>query len=79
MDREGRTPLHHAAMFGCEISVCYLISYKGYINAKDKQKDTPLHTAIKYYKTNPNIDCVKKLLLNGSDRNALNDANRTPI
>ena len=78
LDGESRTPLHHAAMFGSEISVCYLVSYNGYINAKDAQKETPLHTAIKNYKTNPNIDCVKKLLLNGADRDAVTRAGRTP-
>ena len=50
MDSEDRTPMHHAAMFGCELSVCYLVSFKGFVNAKDMNGDTPLHSAIKYYK-----------------------------
>lgn len=79
LDKEGRTPMHHAAMFGCELSVCYLVSYHGFINAKDNQKQTPLHLAIKSYKENPNIDCIKKLLLNGADREIRNFIDRTPL
>ena len=49
-DSEGRTPMHHAAMFGCELSVCYLVSFKGFVNARDSARDTPLHSCIKHYK-----------------------------
>ena len=38
-----------------------------------------MHAAIKNYKANPNVDCVKKLLLNGADREARNSAGRTPF
>ena len=79
LDNDGKTPLHHAAMFGCELSVCYLVSYKGFINAKDNNRQTPLHLAIERYKENPNIDCIKKLLLNGADREIRNSSDRTPL
>lgn len=66
-------------MYGCELAAVYLISNKAFINAKDVNGDTPLHWSIKNYVRRPNIDCFKKLLMNGADRNIKNKDDKTPL
>ena len=63
------TPLHQAAIYGCELAAVYLLSYDAYVNAKDGKGNSPLHLSVKNQGARPNIDCFKKLLLAGADRN----------
>ena len=78
-DRSNRTAMHHASMFGCEVAACYLISMGAYVNPRDNEGETPLHWAVKNYLNYPNMDCIKKLLLNGAEREAFNKDGFRPI
>ena len=66
VDYNNQTALHYAAKFGNATVAHYLISFGAYVNARDKDSETPLHLAVKNYEQYPSIDCIKKLLLSGA-------------
>ena len=74
-----QTPLHSAANYGCELAAVFLITNNAYVNAKDNKGQTPLHLSIINFIERPNIDCFKKLLLNGAERNIRDKEGKLPI
>ena len=66
VDYNNQTALHYAAKFGNSTVAHYLISFGAYVNARDKDGETPLHLAVKNYEQYPSLDCIKKLLLTGA-------------
>ena len=49
VDYNNQTALHYAAKFGNATVAHYLISFGAYVNARDKDGETPLHLAVKNY------------------------------
>lgn len=67
-DKNGLTAMHHAAFYGCELSIIYLASCGSSINLPNRDGMTPLHLLISNFSQNKNVDCMKRLLLNGASR-----------
>ena len=67
-DLSGKTPTHHAAFTGNELFVVYASAFGAEINARDNEGKTPLILSCKSYVDHKNIECLKKLLLGGSDK-----------
>ena len=60
----GRAPLHHAADYGHEDVVKYLLSKGANVDAPDKHGISPLLSAV--YESH--VECVKALLEGGADK-----------
>ena len=71
-DRNGRTPLHIAALYGNLRIAGLLLSRGANPNIKDDAGNTPLHLA-------RNLDITNQLLRHGADVTRVNDAGETPI
>ena len=72
-DQAGRTALHHATHTGNELFIVYAAAFGANINAKDNEGCTPLLHVCKNFDDNKNIDCLKKLLLAGADKEIVDD------
>lgn len=72
-DREGSTPLHHAAGFAPLATVKLLLDNGADVNAKNRRASTPLHWAIR------DEAKVRLLLERGADLNAKQADGRTPL
>lgn len=68
-DLSGKTPTHHAAFTGNELFVVYAAAFGADMNAIDNEGKTPLILCCKSFRDHKNIECVKKLLLGGSEKN----------
>ena len=79
IDKLGMTPLHHAGHYGCELSVIYLVQYKASIDLRDAKGQTPLHTSISRFADHKNPECMKRLLLQGADRDAVDKEGKTML
>ena len=71
--------MHHAAFTGNELFVIYTDAFKADIEATDNEGKTPLHLCVKSFAEHRNIECIKKLLLAGANRNAVDSYNLKPI
>ncbi|CAD8089631.1 unnamed protein product [Paramecium primaurelia] len=73
-DSKGGTALHWAAYYGCELAVNYLLSFTDQLlDIKDAEGLTALHLAT----MSGNSRIVKKLLLQGANRNIKNNEGQT--
>ncbi|CAD8104874.1 unnamed protein product [Paramecium sonneborni] len=73
-DSKGGTALHWASYYGCELAVNYLLSFTDQLlDIKDVEGLTALHLAT----MSGNSRIVKKLLLQGADRNIKNNEGQT--
>jgi len=88
LDRQGRMPLHYAAMSfillendakvgrNSEVDIVKLLVNNGAdVNARDKHKHTPLHYASK----KASADVIKVLVDAGADISARDDEEKTPL
>ena len=69
-DLSGKTPAHHAAFTGNELFSVYAAAFGADMNARDNEDKTPLIMCCKSYDDHRNLECIKKLLLAGSDKEA---------
>lgn len=74
-DKNGRTPLHLAALFAKEDAAEFLIEREADVNAKDKEKRTPLHTAAMGRSKAITVMLIKA----GADVNAEDKSGFTPF
>jgi len=74
-DREGRTPLHIAALFNDTNTAFTLIPYMDNINRKNNQGSTPLH----HFSLRHNASIVKHLIHHGAHVNTANNSGKTPL
>lgn len=74
-DLSGKTPTHHAAFTGNELYVVYAAAFGADMNAKDNEGKTPLILCCKAYDDHRNIECLKKLLLGGSEKHIKDNQN----
>ena len=75
----GKTPCHHAAFTGNELFIVYATAFGADMNARDNEEKTPLILCCKSYDDHRSIDCLKKLLLGGSDKELRDAANYRAI
>ena len=71
--------MHHAAFTGNELFVIYADAFNADIEATDNEGKTPLHLCAKSYSEHRNIECVKKLLLAGANRDAVDLYKLKPV
>jgi ankyrin repeat protein len=81
----GRTPLHHAAIFGRAKVVEYLLDKGAKIEARmddrqsSKQGATPLHCVVDHQMNERDLDTLKVLLSRGAKVDAENSFGETPL
>ncbi|KAG2217934.1 hypothetical protein INT45_004061, partial [Circinella minor] len=80
-DGQGLSPLHHAALVEKYHLVKLMLEFKANVHAIDKKKRTALHIAIQKTKnmTNASLRIERLLLQEGSDINAKDILDRTPL
>ena len=71
----GTTELHTAAGSSGVAEVEVLLKYDAYVNAKDAERDAPLHFAAA---KNPSPSVLEVLLKAGADPRAINNEGKTP-
>ena len=74
-DRNGRTPLHEAAVYGREAIVPVLLAAGANPNVADRYGGTPLHSAAYYGRE----ATVQLLLTAGAEPNVVNQYGSTPL
>lgn len=74
-DKQNKTPLHYAAMYGKETCLDFLISHNATTDTIDSFFYTPLH----YAAMNGHLGCVQKLMQAGAPVNATDRYRRTPL
>ena len=75
VDRDGRTLLIHAAFYGREAAMRYLLERGANIHAADQNGFTALHGAVQENR----LKMVKYLLENGADANARDAFGNSPL
>jgi ankyrin repeat protein len=80
-DSDFSTPLHVAAQRGCSVGIIKeLCSRNADINARDREKNTPLMNAMRAdHLSEDHVTIVKELLLRGADVNVQTDGQLTPL
>lgn len=76
----GQTPLHGLSLWPWRVEdesrlVGILVDGGAEVNARDKDHETPLHTAYR----NNRLDIAKRLLAKGADKDAKNNRGDIPI
>jgi len=74
-DKDGWTPMHHAAKFGQLDAIKLLEKEGGDINAKDKKGNTVMHIAGLHL----NFNVLRWLMEQGADVNAKNNEGKKPF
>ena len=79
-DSRGRTPLHFAAREGHLFAAMVLVGHGADPNARDLQKQTPLHAAaLGTEREGERFQVAKMLIAKGADRKAVDAEGKRPV
>ncbi|KAJ6246188.1 ankyrin repeat [Anaeramoeba flamelloides] len=80
-DKEGNTPLHQCILNNCSLEMIdLLLENKPFLNPRNNELDTVLHTTIKNHSSNcHSLNILEKLIESGCDTEQTNLENLTPL